>query len=102
MSYWYTEHKKARHPVGLFRIWSWDLTPVWSMHFPLLSFLILIWNILFSMVAIDMKKAWCCICAKSLNCCTFRLTTTSNYPKVCPQELGIISEMWPLMFQQKI
>jgi len=49
MSYWYTEHKKARHPVGLFYIFDALVWLLSNPACPLLSFLIVVWSILLSM-----------------------------------------------------
>jgi len=80
MSYWYTEHKKARHPVGLFRICVSSITPVVLVHFPLQCFLLLS-GASCSLCVHDRKLHWICIFVKSLNPCTFwRTKQLEFYP----------------------
>lgn len=95
------DNKKAQHPVGLFYIfdalvWLLSNLHVHCCHLLLLS------GASCSLCAHDRQLLQVGIAAKGLNWCTPRRTRSRIYPKIYPQKLWIISEIWPLRNQGKL
>ena len=95
-------NKKARHPVGLFRIWCVRYNSCRTCILRCCLFLFLS-GASCSLCPHDKKLIKNGIDAKHLNeCAPKRTSLVTFYPKSCPQKLGIISELWPLRNQEKM
>ena len=85
------DNKKARHPVGLFRIWCVRYNSCRTCILRCCLFLFL-FGASCSLYPHDRKLMKNGIDAKHLNeCAPKRTSLTTFYPKSCPQKLGIVS-----------